>query len=43
MEAPDIKLLSISKAAEEMKIGKTRLYQLIDNGHIGWIVIGKKR
>lgn len=42
METQNIKLLSRSKAAKEMKIGKTRLKKLIDEGFIGCITLGKK-
>ena len=43
MENKEIELLSLSKAAELMHIGKERLYKLINNGKIGWIIMGKKR
>jgi excisionase family DNA binding protein len=32
-----IALLSINKAAEQLKLGKKRIYELIDNGEIGII------
>lgn len=43
MENNEIKLLTISKAAKEMSIGKERIYKLINEGKIGCINMGKKR
>lgn len=39
----EIKLISMSKAAGLMHIGKERLYALVNEGKIGWIIMGKKR
>ncbi len=43
MENNELKLLSISKAAKEMSIGKERIYLLMKEGKIGCISMGKKR
>lgn len=43
MENNEIKLISVSKAAGLMNIGKARLYALINEGKIGFILMGKKR
>ena len=42
MENSDLKLFSISKAAKELHIGKEKLYELMRQGKIGWIRIGKR-
>ncbi|MFZ1289563.1 MAG: helix-turn-helix domain-containing protein [Melioribacteraceae bacterium] len=39
----ELELITISKAAGLMHIGKERLYSLINEGKIGFILMGKKR
>lgn len=42
MENSNVSLLSISKAAKELHIGKEKLYELMNQGKIGWITVGKR-
>ncbi|MBK8944091.1 MAG: helix-turn-helix domain-containing protein [Ignavibacteriae bacterium] len=43
MKNNELELITISKAAGLMHIGKERLYALINEGKIGFILLGKKR
>jgi len=43
IEKKELELISVSKTAELMHIGKERLYALMNAGKIGWILMGKKR
>ncbi|MCB9249395.1 MAG: excisionase family DNA-binding protein [Ignavibacteriales bacterium] len=43
MENSEIALLSISKAAKELHIGKDRIYKLLNEGRLGWVPMGNKR
>lgn len=36
-------LISIEKAAEALSIGRTKTYQLIDEGKLGTVTIGRRR
>lgn len=36
-------LLSIEKAAEQLSIGRSKIYDLINTGHLATVTIGRRR